>query len=178
MITYTRDIDLETFYNGDFKTDKEIIVLTFPLELITSYRDICLQACILNPHNASVIANSKEFADIIVEKWMPDRSDKYPFTINCKVDKWLIEKDQNEEYFSFVTDVQITSIDIYKHLCGETPVVDGYYIFTLDGGKFDDRSTNSGYIPKITNDDKIDMVKDFLEYDLKRVEIPNTVNKE
>lgn len=178
MTIYTHTIDLETFYNGDFKTDKEILVLTTSPEPITSYKNICLQACILDPHNASVISNIKKLANTIVEKWMPERIDKYPFVVNCKVNNWLIEKEKDEKYFSFVKDVPITSIDIYKHLHGETPIVDGYYVFTHDAGKFIYKLSIE-YGLTITNDDIINMVKDFLKEDLKRIEvIPDTANIE
>lgn len=171
MTTYTHTLDLEAFYNGDFKTDKEIIILDYS----NKYLHRPIQLCILNPKCASVIANSKSLANTIVEKWMPDRSDKYPYVISCMIDNWLIEKDMHEKNISLITDVTITSVDICKHLRGETPVVENYYVFTRDPGRFGDYKINGFNTNDDYNNSVIDIAKEFLNKDLKRIEVSNTV---
>lgn len=44
MTTYTHTLDLEAFYNGDFKTDKNLGSDTFYIP-IEDYSTLYLQAC-------------------------------------------------------------------------------------------------------------------------------------
>lgn len=115
MTTYTHTLDLEAFYNGDFKTDKEIIILDYS----NKYLHRPIQLCILNPKCASV--------------------------------------------------------DICKHLRGETPVVENYYVFTRDPGRFGDYKINGFNTNDDYNNSVIDIAKEFLNKDLKRIEVSNTV---
>lgn len=176
-IRHTIIIDLEEKYNGDFKTDKEILVLAlaYPMQY---YTPTSIQACIINPHHVELITNDEQLTYKIMDQWMPERSDKYPFTINCPVREWIIESDMNERKNSFITDVQITSIDIYKHLQGKTKTVGDYYIFTQDPGNFD----NIGYAKHkfdggfLTDDDFEKFVTRLLSMNIKRIGDYNMIN--